>query len=96
MVYMLYMSSTTLSIDGDRETWECGLGMKAPKPTTQRPEGVIPLQVNVPRDIHARYKAACSLRGVRMSEDLVAHMESAISDAFPSTADSTKPKSSRK
>ena len=42
---------------------------------------VIPMQIRVPRSLRARYRAACAVRGVSMTDDLVAHMRGASAAA---------------
>jgi hypothetical protein len=87
---MVYMALATLSIDGKQPAWESALPMATSKPM-KRPEGSVTLQVNVSRELHARYKAACSLLGVRMTEDLIRHMELVVSKTLPAPADRPKP-----
>ena len=42
-------------------------------------KGSVRFTIDVPRDLHRRYKAACSLRGVNMADEIRAFIEDAVS-----------------
>jgi hypothetical protein len=47
------------------------------RPNVDRVADAVPLHVRIPKALHGRYKAACAVRGLSMTEDLVAYIKTA-------------------